>query len=231
MSDFETVVITGANRGLGLEWARQLSPRCDRIIATCRDPESADELNALAQAGPVEVVRMDVRSGSDINQLKSLLAGSPLDMLINNSGVIGPADAEHSTDLDAWREVLEVNTLAPIHIAQTLATAVASSSRKLVVNITSKMGSIEDNSSGGRIIYRSSKAALNAATRSYAIDHAGEGMITLLLHPGWVRTDMGGPSGLIDVDTSVRGMLAFVDGANSSHNGGFYNYDGSPIPW
>lgn len=231
MASYNTVVVTGANRGLGLEWVNQLGGNSERIIATCRDPDSADELMALAEQYPVEIHTMDVTSEDDIEALVDLLGDDPVDLLINNSGVMGPADSGGFSDLDGWRDTFEVNTLAPIHLSQRLASHVAESTRKLIANITSKMGSIGDNGSGGRIIYRSSKAALNAATRSFALDHAEQGIVTLLLHPGWVQTDMGGPNGLIDTETSVRGMAGVLDRADASLNGGFFNYDGSPIPW
>ncbi len=231
MASYNTVVVTGANRGLGLQWVRKLGPNSERIIATCRDPESANELNELAEQYRVDVQSMDVTSEEDIEALVELLDGDSIDLLINNAGVMGPADSGGFSDLDGWRDTFEANTLAPIHLSQRLAAHVAASDRKLIANITSKMGSITDNSSGGRIIYRSSKAALNAATRSFSLDHAEQGIVTLLLHPGWVQTDMGGPNGLIDTETSIRGMAAVLDRADGDMNGGFFNYDGQSIPW
>ncbi len=230
MSEFETVVITGCNRGLGLEFVRQLAPLSERIVAACREPGAAQELTRLAaSAGNIEVVPLDVCDPAQINQLDEGLNGSAVDLLVNNAGV-GNWDS-YPLAVDAWEQVFRINTVAPIKLSEALVDHVAASRRRLIANVTSKMGSIADNNSGGSIIYRSSKAALNAASRSFALDHAERGVTTLLFHPGWVRTDMGGPNGLIDAPESVAGMITVLSAATPSQNGNFFDYAGDEVPW
>ena len=230
---YETILITGANRGLGLEFIRQFAPDSKRIIACCRNPARANELNQIAahSGGVVQTRVLDVTDAARIKVLAAELADQPIDLLLNNAGVMGPWLAGGVQDVDAWRQVLEVNTIAPLIMVESLLHSVARSKRKLIVNISSKMGSIGDNQSGGGYLYRSSKAALNAVMKSVAIDTAERGVTVLLLHPGWVTTDMGGPKGLIDAVTSVTGMKSIIDRADSSLAGQFLNYDGAQIPW
>ena len=230
---YGNILITGANRGLGLEFARQLAPDAKRIIACCRNPARANELNQLATEsdGVVQTRVLDVTDGARIKALAAEFAGQPLDLLLNNAGIMGPRLSGGIQDADAWRQVLEVNTIAPLKMVESLLDSVAISERKLIVNISSKMGSIGDNQSGGGYVYRSSKAALNAVMKSLALDTAERGVTVLLMHPGWVATDMGGPKGLIDAATSVAGMKRIIDSADSSLAGQFLNYDGAQIPW
>ena len=233
MANYGTVLITGANRGLGLEFTRQFAGDAERIIATCRNPNRSDELRALADSsdGQIEVQALDVTDYAKARSLAQQTASEPIDLLINNAGILGPRPENRVQDVDAWRRVLEVNVIAPAKIVEAFADQVTASRRKLIANITSKMGSIADNTSGGAYIYRSSKAALNAVGRSMARDLADRQVTVLQLHPGWVRTDMGGPNGLIDATTSVKGMKAVLDRATLEQSGGFYNYDGTSIPW
>ena len=230
---YGSVLITGANRGLGLEFTRQLAGDAERIIACCRNPARANELNQVAaqSAGVVQTRALDVTDGARIKALAAQLADQPIDLLLNNAGILGPRPASGVQDVDAWRQVLEVNTIAPLKMVEAMLDSVALSKRKLIVNITSKMGSMGDNQSGGAYIYRSSKASLNAVMKSLALDTAELGVTVLLVHPGWVSTDMGGPSGLIDAETSVTGMKSIIDRADSSLSGRFFNYDGAEIPW
>ncbi|MDJ0655527.1 MAG: SDR family oxidoreductase [Xanthomonadales bacterium] len=233
MANYGTVLITGANRGLGLEFTRQLAGDADRIIATCRNPARSDELRAMAESseGKIEVRALEVTDYSQARKLARELGNDPIDLLINNAGILGPRPGNLVQDVDAWRRVFEVNVIAPTKMVEAFADQVAASNRKLIANITSKMGSIADNTSGGAYIYRSSKAALNAVGRSMARDLADRQVTVLLLHPGWVRTDMGGPNGLIDAPTSVAGMKDILDQATLEQSGGFYNYDGASIAW
>jgi len=224
------VLITGAGRGIGLEFARQYAETGWHVHATCREPKSASEL--LTLPGEVTVHKLDVTHPKQIGHLVRELEGVPIDLLINNAGVIGPR--EHSIgnmDYGAWEEVLRINTLAPIRIAEAFLDNILASERKLIVSLTSVYGSIGSNNSGGSYVYRSSKAALNAAMRSLAIDLRDEGVTVVVFHPGWVRTDMGGPNATVTPQDSVAGMRALIDLLKPSQSGHFYGYDGAEIPW
>jgi len=227
---YQNVLITGCNRGLGLELVNQLAPVSKKVYACCRSPQAATQLSQLAsELGNVELLTLDVTSQSQINSLHVSLKDEPLDLLINNAGV-GNWE-RYPLPVEQWDQVMRINTIAPLKIAESLLEKIAASQRRLVVSISSKMGSIADNTSGAGIIYRSSKAGLNAAMHSFALDHAEQGIVTLLLHPGWVRTDMGGPNGLIEVTESVAGMLSVINKAGPSSNGCFLDYAGEMIAW
>jgi len=225
-----SVLITGAGRGIGLEFARQYAETGWQVHATCREPKSASEL--LTLPGEVTVHKLDVTHPKQIGHLQRELEGVPIDLLINNAGVIGPRERSiGNMDYDAWEEVLRINTLAPIRIAEAFLDNVLASDKKLIVSITSVYGSIGSNNSGGSYVYRSSKAALNAAMRSLAIDLQDEGVTVVVFHPGWVRTDMGGPNATVTPQDSVAGMRALIDLLKPSQSGHFYGYDGAEIPW
>ena len=223
-----TVLITGANRGLGLEFARQYAAGGWRVMATARDPEGADELRAIQ--GEVRVEALDMRDFAAVQELGERIGGDPVDVLIANAGTWGPPRIESAADGEAWLEAMAVNSVAPVLLAQALLPQVAAAKGKLVA-ITSKMGSIADNGSGGYIAYRASKAALNAAWRSLAIDVAPRKVTAAVLHPGWVKTRMGGASAPLEPPESVAGMRDVIAGLNPERSGGFYNYDGAEIPW
>jgi len=225
-----SVLITGAGRGIGLEFARQYAETGWQVHATCREPKSASEL--LTLPGEVTVHKLDVTHPKQIGHLQRELEGVPIDLLINNAGVIGPRERSiGNMDYDAWEEVLRINTLAPIRIAEAFLDNVLASDKKLIVSITSVYGSIGSNNSGGSYVYRSSKAALNATMRSLAIDLQDEGVTVVVFHPGWVRTDMGGPNATVTPQDSVAGMRALIDLLKPSQSGHFYGYDGAEIPW
>ncbi|MBE9557559.1 MAG: SDR family oxidoreductase [Proteobacteria bacterium] len=219
-----TVLITGASRGIGAEFARQYAVDGWRVIAACRDPGDYD--------GEGEVHALDVTDGDSVAALGQAVAGEKIDLLINNAGIYGPRNLSFDElDYDAWSQVLRTNLMGPMRVAASLAGPVMASQQKKMVFISSKVGSIADNSSGGSYIYRSSKTALNMAVKSLSLDLSGKGLITLLLHPGWVQTDMGGASALIDAVTSVAGMRAVIDRADAADSGRFFNYDGNELPW
>ena len=224
-----TTLITGAGRGLGLEFARQFADDGWTVLAGVRDPGSADDLRRID--GDVSPVPLDVADPASVAILGERLSGVPIDLLINNAGIYGPRKTIPGTlDYDAWREVFEVNTLAPMRVAEAFLEHVRASEGRKIVTVSSKMGSIAD-SSGGSYTYRSSKAAVNAAMKALAMDLQPEGFTVIVVHPGWVRTDMGGPSALIDAVESVTGLKAVIDGLTPSDTGRFINYDGSEIPW
>jgi NAD(P)-dependent dehydrogenase (short-subunit alcohol dehydrogenase family) len=229
-----TYFITGCNRGLGLEFVRQLLARGQRVIATCRDIATATDLTALTlkHSGQLSLVEMDVSDEASMREAVALLNDEAIDVFINNAGMYGPRDANFgNVDGPAMAEVLYTNAVAPVLLTQLLIDNVRKGSGKKLVYVSSKMGSIADNGRGGSYIYRSSKTALNSVVKSLALDLAPEGIATATLHPGWVRTDMGGPIGLIDAPESVSGMLNVIDGLSVANTGQFFNYDGATIAW
>ena len=229
-----TYFITGCNRGLGLEFVQQLLARGERVIATCRDIATATDLTALTlkHSGQLSLVEMDVSDEASMREAVALLNDEAIDVFINNAGVYGPRDANFgNVDGPAMAEVLYTNAVAPVLLTQLLIDNVRKGIGKKLVFVSSKMGSIADNGRGGSYIYRSSKTALNSIVKSLALDFAPEGIAAATLHPGWVRTDMGGPNGLIDAPESVSGMLNVIDGLSVANTGQFFNYDGATIAW
>ena len=228
-------LITGANRGLGLEFARQLSAQDWRVFACCRNPQHADNLNALAHAsnGKVSVHTLAVDDTAQIQQLAKQLQGQPIDLLINNAGIYSGGVSERfgQVSIADWMHVFQVNTIAPLKMAEAFAAHVAQSQLKIIATVTSKMGSIADNTSGGVYIYRSTKAALNMVMKSLAQDVESAGIKVALLHPGWVKTDMGGPNALITPAQSVAGMLKIILNLSQQDSGRFFAYDGTEIEW
>jgi NAD(P)-dependent dehydrogenase (short-subunit alcohol dehydrogenase family) len=228
-----SVLITGTNRGIGLEFVKKLLARGDQVIATCRDVAAAKSLQALQAGGAnLQIVALDVSSSASMAALAEQLKGQAIDVLINNAGVYGPRDSQFGKlDAEAWSAVMEVNAIAPILLTQYLMANLQQGKARKLIYISSKMGSIDDNSGGGSYIYRSSKSALNSAVKSLSVDLAADGFSVAVLHPGWVQTDMGGPSALINTDTSVSGMLGVIDNLDQASTGSFFNYDGAIIPW
>lgn len=223
-------LVTGANRGIGFEFAKQYAADGWSVIATCRRPQQADALGGLS--GDIDVHALDVTDFARVEALAAQLAGVSIDLLINNAGAYGPRTVTYDAiDYRAWCDVLRVNTMAPLKVCSMFVDHVAAGSLKRMVSITSLMGSISDNTSGGSYIYRSSKAALNAAMRSLACDLKGKGIAVVVLHPGWVRTDMGGARAHIDPFESVAGMRQVVAGLRLEDTGRFLNFDGHEIPW
>jgi len=217
-----TVLITGANRGIGLEFARQYTSDGWTVIAAVRRP---DESSAQEQMG-VELLPLDAANSASVNALAGRLEGRPIDILISNAGVY-----PHALDANEWAEAFATNCIGPTLLAQALRANVAASSQRKMVAITSRMGSIAENSSGGAIAYRSSKAALNAAWHSLALDLRRDRIAAAVLHPGWVQTDMGGPGASITPQTSVSGLRHVIAGLSPERSGGFFNYDGEELPW
>jgi NAD(P)-dependent dehydrogenase (short-subunit alcohol dehydrogenase family) len=216
-----SVLITGANRGIGLEFARQYSGEGWDVTATAR--KSSRELDGLG----VRVEALDMRDLDAVAGFSERL--DTLDLLIANAGTYGPKTVTTSEEAHDWADTFVVNTIAPFLLAQSVLPLVSRANGKLVA-ITSKMGSIEDNSSGGYIGYRSSKTALNSAWRSLAIENRGE-VVAAVLHPGWVKTRMGGGSAPLTTEQSVTGVRHVIENLRPDQSGGFFNYDGSQIPW
>ena len=215
-----TILITGANRGIGLELARQYAADGWAVIATAR--QSSDELDALG----VRVEPLDMRDFTAVTGFSERL--DALDLLIANAGTYGPRDPKSAEDGAGWAETFAVNTIAPFLLAQSVLPLVRKSGGKLVA-ISTKMGSVADNSSGGFVAYRSSKSALNMAWKSLAVDNPD--VPCAVLHPGWVQTRMGGASAPLSPEGSVAGMREVIAGLTVAHSGGFFAFDGAELPW
>ncbi len=227
-----TVLITGANRGIGLALARGYAAEGWRVRACCRHPDKAKDLKALKEGsgGRVAIHRLDVTDGLKVANLSRRLAKEAIDLLINNAGVSGPGGFGE-TDFDRWQPVLAVNTFAPLRMAERFVEQVARSERKLIVNISSKMGSIGANVSSNSITYRASKTALNQVSKCLSVALAPRGITVILFHPGWVSTDMGGSKAPVTPEDSAAGIRAVIEGATAADNGRFFNYDGAELPW
>ena len=216
-----TYLVTGTNRGIGLEYCKQLQQRGDDVIAVCRS--SSDDLDALGVR-----VESGVDITSDVAKLVQKLQGVTLDVLINNAGIVERVSL-NNLDFDSIRKQFEVNAIGPLRLTKVLLPNLKEGSK--VAMMTSRMGSIEDNTSGGSYGYRMSKVALSMAGKSLAVDLKAKGIIVLILHPGWVRTDMGGDSGLLTVEESVEGELDLIARANPAMSGRFFHVNGQDLPW
>lgn len=229
----ETVLITGSNRGIGLELARQYATQGWRVLACCRHPDQATALNRLGDKFPnITLHTLDVTRKDQVQKLAADLHDCPIDILFNNAGIYGPDDAAFgNTDEARWLECLRTNVIAPMKMMEAFMTHVAASKHKLIAAMSSKMGSMADNGSGGSYIYRSSKAALNAVMKSAAIDLAPRRVKVAILHPGWVQTDMGGPGAEISAAESVGRMREILGTITPENSGTFFDIDGTTIPW
>ena len=228
------VLVTGANRGLGLEFARQYAAEGWQVLAACRSPKQAKQLQALAAEsdGRIRVISMDVTDTASVRSAAAELKGAAIDLLLNNAGVMGPRNERLGRlDYAAWMKVLDANSLGPMRVVEAFLENVARGRLKRIVTITSGMGSIEDNSSGGSYAYRSSKTAVNMVMKSLAIDLAPRGITCVVMNPGWVRTDMGGPRGKISPEESIKAMRSVIARLKPKDSGKFLNYDGGSYPW
>ena len=228
-----TILITGANRGIGLELSEQFAEDGWQVLACCRNPAEATQLQALSERGlAIELHALDVTNYAQMATLADQLANRPIDILLSNAGIYGSkGNGFGEVDAEEWRQVLEVNTIAPLMLVQAFVEQVAASQQKLVAVISSKVGSIADNSSGGSYIYRSSKTAVNQVVKSLSIDLAGRDIAVVSLHPGWVQTDMGGPNAEIGTDESVSGLKSILQSAGRAQSGQFIEFNGNSIPW
>ena len=217
-----TVLITGCNRGIGLELARQYHERGDAVIAVCRD--ASDELRSV---GVRLVEGIDVARGESVAELKAKLGDEPLDVLVNNAGILR-RDTFGALDYDEMREQYEVNTLGPLRVTEALAGNLHEGSRVAIV--TSRVGSIEDNGSGGNWGYRASKAAANMVGTNLMHELRPRGIAVALLHPGLVATDMTGGHGIAPA-ASAGGLIARIDELSLENSGGFWHAEGYELPW
>jgi NAD(P)-dependent dehydrogenase (short-subunit alcohol dehydrogenase family) len=226
-----SVLITGANRGLGLEFTKQYAADGWNVLACCRHPQSALALQALAQAhSNIKIYILDVADFAQIDTLAIQLIDESIDVLINNAGVY-PASSFGDTNYDEWAEGFKINSMAPLKMAEAFVQHITRSQLKKIATLTSKMGSIDDNTSGESYSYRSSKTAVNMVMKSLSIDLKPYGISVITLHPGWVQTDMGGPNGLINAQTSVTGLRKQIVDLSLETTGKFIAYDGKAIDW
>ncbi|MBL8761733.1 MAG: SDR family oxidoreductase [Phycisphaerae bacterium] len=222
-----TFLVTGATRGLGLEFARQLSQRGEDVLATARDPKNAGELTTFRLA----IGGLDVSDPISIEGLTEAMADRPLDVLINNAGVGSHTKSIADCTADELQRVFMVNSVAPLLVAKAVLPSLRLGKRKLIVSVSSQLASITNNNGGSSYAYRASKTALNQLNRSLANELGPEGFTCVVVHPGWVRTDMGGPGAPILPADSVKMLLKLIDGLTPSDNGKFFNNDGTILPW
>jgi NAD(P)-dependent dehydrogenase (short-subunit alcohol dehydrogenase family) len=229
-----SALITGANRGLGLEFARQYLAEGWQVYVTCRDPDSASELQRLADASDdkLQILALDVTDPASVKSAAAELDGQAIDLLLNNAGIGGPrGQTIGNIDYEAWMKVLDVNTMGPMRVSEAFVDHVAKSERKLIVTLTSGMGSLADNTSGGSIAYRSSKAAVNMVMRSLAIDLAPRGIVCVVVNPGWVQTEMGGTHATLTPAQSVTKLRSLIETLGPAQSGKFFNYNGREYAW
>ena len=225
-----TVFVTGASRGVGLELVRQLLDRGDSVIAAARDIRTP-ALAAMTTSGHLSVVELDVADPASIAALPGRLGDRGVDVVINNAGVSSTQKSIEHLDAQDMQRVFMVNAVAPMLVARAMLPSLKRSGGRTFVQITSQLGSIANNTGGSTYAYRGSKAALNQLNRSLASELGPEGFVCVAIHPGWVRTDMGGPSAHLSAEESVSSMLKVIDGLTPGKNGAFMNYDGTGLAW
>lgn len=238
-----TILITGTSRGLGLECVRQYVADGCQVLACARHPAASTELAAMAATHPrqIRLLTLDVADHAAIDRLARELDGTPIDVLLNSAGTMGSGSFARDglafgsfghSDFNDWEQVFRLNVLGPMKMAEAFVSHVARSQQKKIVTLTSMLGSVAINRIGGLYAYRASKAAVNAIMKSMSIDLAkSHGIVATALHPGWVRTELGGPNADIDAVTSVAGMRRVIDALTLDNAGRFWVYDGSELPW
>jgi NAD(P)-dependent dehydrogenase (short-subunit alcohol dehydrogenase family) len=231
----ERILITGANRGLGLEFTRQYMARGTMVLAGCRHPDQAADLQELSNQHPGQLVVLPLvitdqasieRSANEVGEM---VGG--LDILINNAGQFPRGERPGILRADVLLDTFAVNSVAPLMIAQAYLDLLKAGSHPRIINITSQLGSLARKQSGGNYSYCGSKAALNMLTRALAFDVRALGITAMMMHPGWVKTDMGGASASLTMEESVRGMIRVIDGLSSQDAGRFLQWDGRELPW
>ena len=225
-----TVMITGANRGIGFELVRQYAADGARVFACCRNPQSADVLQSIAakSGGRITIHQLDVIDPAEIAALEQELGSTPIDILINSAGISD--GRETGVDYDIWEKVFRVNSIAPYRMSTAFCANIAASTEKKLATISSHLGSIADNT-GGRTAYRASKAAVNQVMKGLACEYRVYGITVVILHPGWVRTDMGGPQAPVSPVDSARGLKRIIAAASLQNTGKFVDYQGKELPW
>lgn len=229
-----TILITGANRGLGLEFARQYIADDWTVHACCRSPAQADTLQELGKSTQkLHIHQLAMTDWHGMAALARQLDAEPLDVLLNNAGIYGDKSSQNFGDLqpEQWTQVFQVNTIAPLKMAEAFLSHVRAGGMKMMAFISTQMASIADNRQGGSYYYRTTKTALNMALKNLSIDLHAQGITVLALHPGWVRTDMGGSDAPLQAPESVSGMRKQIASATLDQSGHFINYQGQELPW
>ena len=229
----KNVLITGANRGLGLGFVKNYLGKNINVVSTTRELKSSKKLLALKEKFPnnLEIFELDLLKESAGDILANFLGERPIDILINNAGVGSTNQYFEAVSPKPWLEVLKVNLIAPLMITQSIINNVKKGSDKKIYFLSSQLGSIGDNASGGMYIYRSSKTGLNQVVKSLSVDLKPQGITVVSLHPGWVKTDMGGPDAPVSIDESIEGMMQVIDSTDIRDTGRFLNYVGKELPW
>ncbi len=227
----ENILITGANRGIGLELTRRFLDAGKRVIATCRQPDNANDLTRLAEHCQLTVFQLEVTDPESVSRLCAELEGETLDVLINNAGIMGgDRQSIDNMDYSAWIEAFEVNTLAPFRLITSLRANLRLAGNPRAITLSSQMGSLNRKSKGSHA-YRSSKAAVNKVMQVLSMELEADGIVTCPVHPGWVRTDMGGSSADISVEDSAEGLFKLIDNMTMEHSGRFWTWEGKEHPW
>ena len=221
------IIITGANRGLGLEFVKQLS-RSNQVIATSRNVNKSKKLESIKN---IKMEELDLISKESIDTFVSKMGDKNIDLIINNAGVFHDEQFNNELDSALWQEEILINAISPIILTRKLKKNILSGIDKKIVFISSQMGSIDDNYSGSNYFYRSSKAALNASAKSLAIDWKNDNLAVLMLHPGWVKTDMGGDEAKLSISESVQQMITMINNFSIEQTGSFLNYAGEKLEW
>ncbi|MDY0269181.1 SDR family oxidoreductase [Trichloromonas sp.] len=230
----KTILITGANRGIGLELTREFSAHGWRVLACCRDPQVAGELKNLAERLPeaLRIFPLEVTDSARIQELSAVLADEAIDILLNNAGVSGPERQDFGAiDTDAWLRTFRINSIAPLDMAAAFVEQVARSRRKIIATVGSQLGSLTENTEGGMYAYRSSKAAAHMVTKNLAIDLHDRGIIAVALHPGWVRTRMGGPEAPVMPRQSAAELFQVLTSLTLKDSGKLWAHTGQVLPW
>ena len=227
------VLITGANRGLGLGFVKSFLAKNINVICTTRNIAGSKELLECKKKYPnnLEILELDLLEENSENTFSDLLSDKPVDIFINNAGVGNSNQRFGVVSSKPWLELLKVNLIAPLTVTQAIIENIKKGSDKKIYFLSSQLGSIGDNTSGGMYIYRSSKTALNQVVKSLSVDLKPIGITVISLHPGWVKTDMGGPNAPVSIDESVKGMMKVIDTTDIGNTGTFLNYDGKELPW
>jgi NAD(P)-dependent dehydrogenase (short-subunit alcohol dehydrogenase family) len=232
--------ISGASRGIGLEFVRQLLARGDTVEAGARVPWEARQLTSLAReaGGRLRIHALDVTDNASVRAFAAALGDSPIDVLINNAGVTGKWSPFGELDFEDMARAMETNALGPMRLSSALLPLVLKGNTRKIVHLTTRMASLADNTpvgvygfAGGAYAYRMSKAALNSGMRTMAVDFHEKGLITAVLNPGWVQTDMGGKMAPMRADESVQGLLRVIDELSLARSGRFFDYQGKEMPW